>query len=76
MTLKLKELRESRGITQTFISKQLGFDSVSSYSMIEKGKRRLDVIKAKKLAEIFGVEIEELFFENNLAKTAKDSVCE
>jgi transcriptional regulator with XRE-family HTH domain len=68
LELKLKELRESRGITLTFISKQLGFSSVSSYSMIEKGERRLDVIKAKKLAKIFGVEIEELFFENDLAK--------
>jgi transcriptional regulator with XRE-family HTH domain len=68
LELKLRELRESRGITQTFISKQLGFDSVSSYGMIEKGERRLDVIKAKKLAEIFGVKIEDLFFENDLAK--------
>lgn len=68
MTLKLKELRESRGITQTFIAKQLGFSSVSSYSLIEKGERKLDIVKAKKLAEIFGIEMEELFFEDGLAK--------
>lgn len=61
MTLRLKELRESRGITQTFIAKKLGFTSVSSYSMIEKGERRLDVINAKKLSEIFGVQMEDLF---------------
>lgn len=61
MTLRLKELRESRGITQTFIAKQLGFTSVSSYSMIEKGERRLDIVNAKKLSEIFGVQMEDLF---------------
>lgn len=72
MSLKLKQLRESRGITQTFISKKLGFESVSSYSMIEKGERRLDVVKAKQLAEIFGVKIEDLFFEDDLAKKAND----
>jgi putative transcriptional regulator len=61
MTLRLKELRESRGITQTFLAKQLGFTSVSSYSMIEKGERRLDIVNAKKLSEIFGVQMEDLF---------------
>jgi putative transcriptional regulator len=61
MTLRLKDLRESRGITQTFIAKQLGFTSVSSYSMIEKGERRLDIVNAKKLSEIFGVKMEDLF---------------
>lgn len=71
MTLQLKQLREARGITQTFIAKQLGFESVSSYSMIEKGKRKLDIVKAKQLAEIFGVEIEDLFLETDLAKKAK-----
>jgi putative transcriptional regulator len=67
MTLKLKELRESRGITQTFMAKQLGFSSVSAYSLIEKGERRLELIKAKKISEIFGVDMEELFFDDDLA---------
>lgn len=68
MTLQLKQLRESRGITQTFMAKRLGFSSVSSYSLIEKGERRLDIVKAKQIADIFGIEIEELFFNDNLAK--------
>lgn len=67
MNLKLKELRESRGITQTFIAKKLGFEYVSSYNKIELGKRKLNVFEAKKIAEIFGVKIEDLFFENDLA---------
>lgn len=71
MNLRLKELRESKGITQTFIARQIGFESVSSYSMIEKGKRRLDIFKAKKVAEILDVKIEDLFFEADLAKKAK-----
>lgn len=68
MTLRLKQLRESRGITQTFMAKQLGFSSVSSYGLIEKGERRLEIVKAKKIADIFGVDIEELFFDDDLAK--------
>jgi putative transcriptional regulator len=68
MSLRLKELREQRGMTQTFVAKQLGYDYVSSYSLIEKGERKLDVFKAKKLADLFGVEITDLFSDNQLAK--------
>ncbi|MFY0760237.1 helix-turn-helix transcriptional regulator [Metabacillus dongyingensis] len=68
MNLRLRELRETKGITQTFIAKQLGFESVSSYSMIEKGQRKLDIFKARQLAQIFGVDLEQLFFEDDLAE--------
>ena len=61
MTLRLRQLREDRGMTQTFVAKKIGFPHVSNYHMIEKEKRRLDIITAKKLAELFGVEIEDLF---------------
>ncbi|MDF1510532.1 helix-turn-helix transcriptional regulator [Robertmurraya sp. DFI.2.37] len=72
VSLNLKQLRESKGITQTFIAKKLGYESVSSYSMIEKGKRKkIDVYTAKKIADILGVKMEDLFFENELAKKAK-----
>jgi DNA-binding XRE family transcriptional regulator len=40
---------------------------VSAYSLIEKGERRLELIKAKKISEIFGVDMEELFFDDDLA---------
>lgn len=73
MKLKLQQLRESRGITQTFISRRLGFKSVSAYSSIEKEESKLDVVRAKEIAEIFGVQMEDLFFENDLDITAKIS---
>lgn len=60
MKVKLKQLRESKGITQTFISKKLGYKSVSAYSNIEKGKRKLDLEKALILAEILDVKLEEI----------------
>lgn len=68
MNLRLRELRESRGITQTYISKKLGFSTVSAYNLIESGQRGLQVDKAKKIAEIFNVKMEDLFLENNLDK--------
>lgn len=73
MKLKLREIRKSKGITQTFISEKLGFKSVSGYNAIELGKRRLDLVRAKKLAEILDVSLEELFFEDDLHESCKKS---
>lgn len=77
--LRLEQIRKSKGITQTFLAKKLGFKSVSSYSMIEKGEHRLDVVHAKVIADVFGVDIEDLLenekkFENDLdIKSKSDS---
>lgn len=61
MELKLKELRESKGITQTFVARKLGYKYPSSYSLIEKGERKLDIITAKKLADIYEVSLDDFF---------------
>lgn len=66
MTLRLRELRESRGITQTYMAKQLGFTTVSAYNLIESEQRGLQVDKAKMIAEIFHVSIEDLFSKDEL----------
>jgi putative transcriptional regulator len=73
MKLQLQHLRESRGITQTFISKRLGFKSVSAYSSIEKEESKLDIVRAKEIADIFGVQMEQLFFENDLDEKTKSA---
>lgn len=66
MALKLRELREERGITQTHMAKKLGFNTVSAYNLIESGQRGLQVDKAKMIAEIFHVSIEDLFLNDEL----------
>jgi len=60
MKLRLKEIRTSRGMTQTFVAQRMGFDNVQPYHNIEKGITNLEYFRAKKLASIFGVSMEEL----------------
>jgi transcriptional regulator with XRE-family HTH domain len=59
---KLRKIRKSKGITQTFIAKKMGKTS-AWYSNIERGYTRLLAEDAKKIAEILGVDIREIFEE-------------
>lgn len=61
LTLQLRKIRESRGISQTYIAKKLGYKHASGYSNIEAGIRKLDVVKAKKIADILNCDIEDFF---------------
>ncbi|ARK32181.1 helix-turn-helix domain-containing protein [Halalkalibacter krulwichiae] len=64
--LRLKQIRNEKGIKQSFVSKKLGFKHSSSLSDIESGRRGIAAEKIPILAEILGVEIEELFFEKKI----------
>ncbi|OMF47755.1 helix-turn-helix domain-containing protein [Paenibacillus amylolyticus] len=71
MRTKLRKLRMERGISQTFLSKKLGFSYPSGYSNIEAGRNRLGYDQAVIIAEILGVDVsdleeEQLFFEKKL----------
>lgn len=66
--MKLREIRKSRGVTQTFIANQLGYKSVSGYNNIELGRVRPSLDHAKIISDIFGLTIEEVFFEEKLQK--------
>jgi transcriptional regulator with XRE-family HTH domain len=61
---KLAELRKSKDLTQEELAEELGI-SASSIAMYETGNRRPPLNKAKKIADYFGVGIEELFFDDN-----------
>lgn len=60
MLHKLRLLRKSRGISQTFISEKLGYSHPSGYSNIENGRVKLRFDQAQIIANILGVSIEEL----------------
>lgn len=60
-TDKIKNLREFYGFSQKEIAEYLNL-SPNGYSMKENGLRKFTLDEAKKLAELFGVSIEELFF--------------
>lgn len=54
----IKALRIERGLSQSFIGDKLGL-SRPSYTAIERGMRDLTLPEAEKLAELFGISIEE-----------------
>lgn len=62
MAHTLREVRESKGITQVFIAKKLGYIDSAQYNRIEKDKDyvpRLDM--AYKLSQLLDTPIDQLF---------------
>lgn len=54
---RLKELRKSRGLTQTDVAKHIGI-SQNNYSYWENGKVKIDTGSMQKLADFFGVTVD------------------
>ena len=57
--MKIKELRESRGILQIELAKQLGI-ARNTLSQYETGKRSPDLDTLQKIADYFNVSIERV----------------
>jgi DNA-binding XRE family transcriptional regulator len=62
MSKNLKVLREAKGITQTETAQCLGI-SLHSYCNKENGKVDFTMSEAKKLSDLFGLTIDEIFFK-------------
>lgn len=63
MGYRVKEIRESRGMTQEALAAESGV-SRATISALEKGTERNTTSKTlSKLAKALGVSLEELFFE-------------
>ncbi|MFA8439340.1 helix-turn-helix domain-containing protein [Pueribacillus sp. YX66] len=71
ITSNLKILREKRGIKQKFIAEQLGI-SANYYSQIENGHRQPQLEHLIKLRNIFNVSLDDIFFNNEIAKCEND----
>ncbi len=71
--MKIKELREKKGITQETLAKELGYKYQSAIAMIESGERRLPVDKLPIVAEVLGCQIADLFEKNNPSVSAEPS---
>lgn len=63
MNNAMKQYRERIGLTQSQMAEQLGI-AVSTYNMIENGKRGVSVIFAKKISLLLNTSIDNLFFKD------------
>lgn len=59
----LRLLRERENLSQVEIAEKLNI-SPQRYYLYEKGKRKLPVKIAKKIADYYGVTLEDIFFGN------------
>jgi transcriptional regulator with XRE-family HTH domain len=65
---KIRELRTSKGITATFVAKNIGVTS-SVLSEIERGKSNPTIDKVVALSDFFGVTTDYLLKESNNEQT-------
>nr|DAM24329.1 MAG TPA: Repressor protein CI [Caudoviricetes sp.] len=61
---KLKKYRQERNLKQSFIAQKIGV-SQQTFSCYELGTAKPPLDTAKKLADIFGCSIEDIFFNNS-----------
>lgn len=65
----IKTIRISKGITATFMAKQLRYKAVSSYIRLEKGESPITLEQAKIIADLLHVNLYEFFNEKNLRES-------
>jgi putative transcriptional regulator len=70
----IRDIRTSRGITATFISRKLGYQSVSSYTRLESGESIISLETAKKIAELLSVNLDDFFCNEKLRELHNEKV--
>jgi len=73
MLEKLRKTRLEKGISQTFISKKLGYKNASGYANIEMGRTKASLEKAKIISDLLGVGMNELFLRKSYTKRVKSN---
>lgn len=63
MNLKLKKLRQAKGITTKEMAEKLGI-SKAFYSQLENNKRTISYMMAIKIASIFNKKPDSIFYED------------
>lgn len=67
--IRIRELRIERRLTQAEFAKKIGYKHPSIISEIESGKKGISAEKLPQIANVLGVEVNSLFFEEKLRKT-------
>ena len=65
---RIKQLRMTKGIKATYVAGKLGL-TPAGYSGIERGRTKLTAEKAQQIADILGVDIREIFSEEEASGT-------
>ena len=68
VTENIRRVRESRGVTKTFMAKGLGL-TLQGYRYLEDGSVRLDVERMKKIGELLRVD-SAIFLDDKLTDSA------
>lgn len=67
---KIKALRKEMGISLEEMARKLGYESPNGYYYLEVGRGKISAEMLAMIAEIQGVTIEELFFEDKVTDMA------
>ena len=65
---KLRRLRVERNVSVKTLSDILGLETEAAYYKKETGAIKISLVEGKKIADFFGLPIEENFFPNELSK--------
>lgn len=57
--MKIKEIRESKGLKQSFVASELGVTR-QWFAKLEQGKKPLSKLQKEKLSQIFNISLESL----------------
>lgn len=64
---KIKDCRIKQGLTLKFVSERTGF-SVSYLSQVERGKSAITLVSIKKIVDVLGLSMRELFSEPDVSE--------
>lgn len=65
MSARLKAFRKLKGLTQADVANELGI-LYTTYSLKENGKQDFSLPEAKKIADLFNLTIDEVFFSQEV----------
>ncbi|GHU73923.1 hypothetical protein FACS1894188_00700 [Clostridia bacterium] len=61
---KVRQIRQKNNITVAEMANLLNLKSVYAYYKKEQGVRRFSLEEARKISELFEMDIDDIFFEN------------
>ncbi|MDR3090639.1 MAG: helix-turn-helix domain-containing protein [Clostridiales bacterium] len=59
----VKSIRRERNVNVSEMANLLNLKTIQSYYKKESGKRKFSLDEAKKIADFFGMDIEDIFFQ-------------